>query len=217
MLCIIQARCGSKRLRRKIFKKIKNIRIIDMVINKVKKSKKISDIIIVTSKYKVDDDIETYCKNKKIKIFRGSLNNVASRFFEVSKIYNLKKVIRISCDSPFINHKIIDKGITLSKKSNYDIITNVFPRTFPKGLSFEIIKTSLIKKYIGLFSKKEKEHVTTYFYRNHKNFKIYNFYAKKNFSKINLCVDTSKDLNYLKKNYFKISRKKFLWKKLIVQ
>ena len=49
--------------------------------------KKISDIIIVTSKYKVDDDIETYCKNKKIKIFRGSLNNVASRFFEVSKIW----------------------------------------------------------------------------------------------------------------------------------
>lgn len=210
MLCIIQARCGSKRLRRKIFKKIKNIRIIDMVINKVKKSKKISDIIIVTSKYKVDDDIETYCKNKKIKIFRGSLNNVASRFFEVSKIYNLKKVIRVSCDSPFINHKIIDKGITLSKKSNYDIITNVFPRTFPKGLSFEIIKTSLIKKYIGLFSKKEKEHVTTYFYKNYKNFKIYNFYSKKNFSKINLSVDTSKDLKYLKKNYFKISRKKFL-------
>ena len=194
MLCIIQARCGSKRLRRKIFKKIKNIRIIDMVINKVKKSKKISDIIIVTSKYKVDDDIETYCKNKKIKIFRGSLNNVASRFFEVSKIYNLKKVIRVSCDSPFINHKIIDKGITLSKKSNYDIITNVFPRTFPKGLSFEIIKTSLIKKYIGLFSKKEKEHVTTYFYKNYKNFKIYNFYAKKNFSDINLCVDTRKIL-----------------------
>ena len=210
MLCIIQARCGSKRLRRKIFKKIKNIRIIDMVINKVKKSKKISDIIIVTSKYKVDDDIETYCKNKKIKIFRGSLNNVASRFFEVSKIYNLKKVIRVSCDSPFINHKIIDKGITLSKKSNYDIITNVFPRTFPKGLSFEIIKTSLIKKYIGLFSKKEKEHVTTYFYIFYKNFKIYNFYSKKNFSKINLSVDTSKDLKYLKKNYFKISRKKFL-------
>ena len=80
MMCIIQARCGSKRLKGKIFKKIRNIRIIDMVINKVKKSKKISDIIIATSKYKVDSDIETYCKNKKIKIFRGSLNNVASDF-----------------------------------------------------------------------------------------------------------------------------------------
>ena len=181
MLCIIQARCGSKRLRRKIFKKIKNIRIIDMVINKVKKSKKISDIIIVTSKYKVDDDIETYCKNKKIKIFRGSLNNVASRFFEVSKIYNLKKVIRVSCDSPFINHKIIDKGITLSKKSNYDIITNVFPRTFPKGLSFEIIKTSLIKKYIGLFSKKKRSTLRLIFIKIIKILKFIIFMQRKNF------------------------------------
>ena len=188
-----------------------------MVVDRVRKSRKISDIIIATSKYKIDDDIETYCKNKKIKIFRGNLDNVASRFFEVSKIYNLKKVIRVSCDSPFINHKIIDKGIILSKKSNYDIITNVFPRTFPKGLSFEIIKTSIIKKYIGLFSKKEQEHVTTYFYKNHKNFKIYNFYAKRNFSDINLCVDTLKDLNFLKKNYSKICRMKFSWKKLIVQ
>ena len=209
MMCIIQARCGSKRLKGKIFRQIRNTRIIDMVVDRVRKSRKISDIIIATSKYKIDDDIETYCKNKKIKIFRGNLDNVASRFFEVSKIYNLKKVIRVSCDSPFINHKIIDKGIILSKKSNYDIITNVFPRTFPKGLSFEIIKTSIIKKYIGLFSKKEQEHVTTYFYKNHKNFKIYNFYAKRNFSDINLCVDTLKDLNFLKKNYSKICRMKF--------
>ena len=35
------------------------------------------------------------------------------------------------------------------------------------------------------------------------------FYAKKNFSDINLCVDTSKDLNFLKKNYSKICRMKF--------
>ena len=39
MYCIVQARCGSKRLNRKIFKKIKNISIIERVINdsKVKK------------------------------------------------------------------------------------------------------------------------------------------------------------------------------------
>ena len=36
------------------------------------------------------------------------------------------------------------------------------------------------------------------------------------FSDINLCVDTSKDLNFLKKNYSKICRMKFSWKKLII-
>ncbi len=210
MLCVVQARCGSKRLKRKIFKKIKNMTIIDMVVNRLKKSKKISDMIIATSKYKVDNDIEKYCKDKNIKVYRGNLNNVASRFSEVAKIYNLKKVIRVSCDSPFIDHKIIDKGIVLSRKSNYDIITNVFPRTFPKGLSFEIIKTSIIKKHMIFFSKKEKEHVTTYFYKNYKKFKIFNFFAKKDLSKINLCVDTLEDLKFLKKNYSKIYRKKFI-------
>ena len=86
MYCIVQARCGSKRLNRKIFKKILNVSIIERVIKRLKKSKKISNIIIVTSKYKVDDDIEIFCKKKKINIYRGSLNNVASRFLEVSKI-----------------------------------------------------------------------------------------------------------------------------------
>ena len=47
MYCIIQARCGSKRLNRKIFKKIKNISIIERVINRLKKSKKISKIIVL--------------------------------------------------------------------------------------------------------------------------------------------------------------------------
>ena len=146
---------------------------------------------------------------KKIKFFRGSLNNVALRFLEVSKIYNLKKFIRVSCDSPFLDHKLIDHGINLSKKSNFDIITNVFPRTYPKGLSFEIIKKSIIEKYLGKFSNHEKEHVTTYFYKNFNHFKIYNFFASQNFSKINLCVDTEDDLKYLRQNYSKIVNKKY--------
>ena len=49
MYCIVQARCGSKRLNRKIFKKILNVSIIERVIKRLKKSKKISNIIIVTS------------------------------------------------------------------------------------------------------------------------------------------------------------------------
>jgi len=210
MYCIVQARCGSKRLNRKIFKKILNIPIIERVIKRLKKSKKISNIIIVTSKYKVDDDIETFCKKKKINIYRGSLNNVASRFLEVSKIYNLKNMIRVSCDSPFIDSKLIDKGINLFKKSNYDMVTNVFPRTFPKGLSYEIFKTSILQKNFKTYSKKDKEHVTTFFYKNSKKFKIYNHSAINDYKKLNLCVDTHNDLNFLRKNYNKIIYRTFI-------
>ena len=52
MYCIIQARCGSKRLKRKVFKRINNQMIIERVINQLKKSKKITNILVATSKYK---------------------------------------------------------------------------------------------------------------------------------------------------------------------
>lgn len=209
MYCVVQARCGSKRLNRKIFKKIKNKSIIERVISRLEKSKKISKIIIATSVDKKDNDIEKFCKKKKISYYRGSLNNVALRFLQISKKYNLKSLIRISCDSPFINYKILDEGISFFKKNEFDIITNVFPRTYPKGLSYEIFKTSILKKNIKFFSNKDKEHVTTFFYKNFKNYKIYNFYSLKRFKNINLCVDTKKDLVFLRKNYNKILKLNF--------
>tara|TARA_Y100001980_G_C14519432_1_gene294733 strand:- start:300 stop:941 length:642 start_codon:yes stop_codon:yes gene_type:complete len=209
MYCVVQARCGSKRLNRKIFKKIKNKSIIERVISRLEKSKKISKIIIATSIDKKDNDIEKFCKKKKISYYRGSLNNVALRFLQISKKYNLKSLIRISCDSPFINYKILDEGISLFKKNEFDIITNVFPRTYPKGLSYEIFKTSILKNNIKFFSNKDKEHVTTFFYKNFKNYKIYNFYSLKRFKNINLCVDTKKDLVFLRKNYNKILKLNF--------
>ena len=98
---------------------------------------------------------------------------------EISKYYNLKNIIRISCDSPFINSKILDEGISFFIKSKFDIITNVFPRTYPKGLSYEIFKTSILKKNIKYFSRRDKEHVTTFFYKNFKNLKFIIFTQKK--------------------------------------
>ena len=65
----------------------------------------------------------------------------------------------MSGDSPVIDVKILDKLIEIFKKkkySNYDIITNVFPKTFPKGMSFEIIKREIISKNMKFMTENEK-------------------------------------------------------------
>ena len=120
----------------------------------------------------------------------------------------VKYFIRISGDSPLIDKSIINKMIKILKESNnrYDLITNIFPRSFPKGQSVEIIKTSIIEKNIHKFNKIDKEHVTNYFYKNYRYFKIKNFSLKKKHNKINLSVDTKQDLkrilNKFNKNEF---------------
>ena len=204
MLLIIQARSNSKRFKSKILYPIYGIPLIQHVINKVNKSKKIKELVVSTSKQKTDNELVNYLNSKKINFFRGSLNNVTLRLYETAKKYNSKYFIRISGDSPLIDYRILNKAINLYKKSNdVDLITNVYPRTYPKGQSVEIIKNSIIKKNLRKFSLFDKEHVTTFFYKNAKNFKIKNLRSKKKYSFKNLSVDTIKNLNNIIKKFDK--------------
>ena len=207
MLCIIQARSNSKRFKNKVLHLIYGIPIIQHVVSRVKRSKKTTKLIVSSSFKKSDDNLISYLKKNRIKFFRGDLENVAMRLYETAKINKAKSFVRISGDSPLIDPKLLDKAIKISQKEKkYDIITNVFPRTFPKGQSVEVIKTSIIKKYSKNFSKLDKEHVTKYFYDNSNKFLIKNFTFNGKNKIIKLSVDTKKDLKDILK---KFNKKKF--------
>jgi spore coat polysaccharide biosynthesis protein SpsF (cytidylyltransferase family) len=200
VLCIIQARYSSKRLRGKVLKKIYGLSVLERVYNLVKKSKKISKIIIATSKQASDKKIIKFCKIKKISYFAGPLNNVFKRFYLILKSGNYKSFVRISSDSPFMDPKLIDRGINLFNQNNYDLVTNVFKRTFPKGFSVEVINARIFMDTLSRIKKNEfKEHVTTFFYKNFKNYKIKNFYNRIDKSNINLSIDTKNDFDKAKK------------------
>ena len=222
MLCIIQARYSSKRLPGKVLKKILGTTVLQRVINQVKKSKKISK----TSNHKTDKKIINFCIKNKIPSIAGSLNNVFKRFHSIIVHEDCKSFVRISADSPLIDPSIIDKAITLFNKKQYDIVTNVFPRTFPKGFSVEVVNSKLILDFLlKIKRKRHQEHLTSFFYDNYKNFKIKNFYNKINNSNINLSIDSFADfikvksisnfcknknysLNYILKIYKKLFNEK---------
>lgn len=208
MLVIIQARSSSKRFKNKILFPIYGIPLIEHVIRKVNKTKKKIKIVVSTSFEKSDDKLVKYLQKNQISFFRGSLNNVALRLYKTAKKYKAKYFVRINGDSPLFDSRILDEALAIKKiYSGYDLITNVYPRTFPKGQSVEIVKTSLIIKYLNKFDLKNKEHVTSYFYENSKNFKIKNFVNKYKYNSLKLSVDTILDLNKIKK---KLNEKNFI-------
>ena len=97
---------------------------------------------------KSDDLIYKFCINNNFNCFRGSLNNVIKRTIDACKEYKSSHFIRICADSPIIDSKIIEKAIRISKDVDADIITNTFPRTFPKGQSVELIKLSSLENLL---------------------------------------------------------------------
>lgn len=218
MICIIQARMNSQRLYGKVLKKIFDKKILFLLVQRLKKAKNISNIIVATSDSKSDLKIVSFCKKNKIEHFTGSLTNVASRFAKVLKKKNCFCFIRISADSPLIDPILIDKIIHLSKKKKFDIVTNVFPRSFPSGQSIEIIRSELFLKNIKYFNNKDKEHITKYFYRNYKKFKIINLKSNTNLSNYKMSIDTLEDYNKLIKMSKRIAMTKLLnlnYKKLL--
>ena len=201
MLAIIQARCNSQRFANKILTMIYGKPLIKHVITRVQKAKKITKIIVATSKNKSDDKLVEYLKKIKVQYYRGNLENVAKRIVDTAEHQKKLYFLRINGDSPLIDPDIIDKAISIFKENkSYDLISNVFPRTFPKGQSVEIIRTQILKEHLKNMNKTEKEHVTKYFYKNSDIFSIKNFANKRKIRLIKTAIDSKRDLVNILKN-----------------
>ena len=201
VILIVQARGGSSRFPNKVLRKIKNYPMIILLLKRLKYCKKINHIIVATSKHKTSDKLNKVLKKNNFNFFRGSENNVIKRFIDIGKIYNPKYIVRVTGDCPFVNANLIDKYVTYAKKYNYDYVSNVINRSYPKGIDLEIFKFSILKDiYLTDKSKETKEHVTPKIIKS-KKYKKYNFQLTNDYSKYNLSVDYRKDLNFVKKVY----------------
>ena len=160
----LAARSGSKRLPNKHFLKINsNLRVIDLCILRLKKAKLVNEIFLCTTKEKKDDKFRIICKQNKIKLFRGSTNNVAKRIIDCAIENSIKIIVRITADCPLIDPKIIDECIKLHLKKKSDYTSNTLKLTFPDGMDVEIINLkTLIKSQKISKNKFNKEHVTPF-------------------------------------------------------
>tara|TARA_B110000003_G_C16600390_1_gene515379 strand:- start:5 stop:640 length:636 start_codon:yes stop_codon:yes gene_type:complete len=186
---------SSSRLPGKMLMQINEKPLLQRVIDRVSDSKKISKIIVATSLNQEDNQIENYCNSIRIQCYRGDLNNVVKRYMDIIENESVDAFVRISGDSPLIPPEIIDKAVICFENNDCDIVTNVFPRTYPKGFSVEVISSKSFAIKNQNLTKDQKEHITKKYYDNSDKFKIINFESSINYGEINLCVDTINDLN----------------------
>jgi N-acetylneuraminate synthase/N,N'-diacetyllegionaminate synthase len=163
---IILARMTSSRLPGKGLRKINGREILGHIIDGLRKSNYITHIIIATSDEAQDDELEVFAKKENVICFRGSLNNVSERFLQAAKYSDLNFALRINGDNLFVNPLLVDQAVTRAL-AGADFVSNVPGRTFPKGMSVELIKTTLYESLYPLFyTKSHFEHVTQYLYEN---------------------------------------------------
>ena len=213
----LAARSGSKRLPNKHFLKINSkLKIIDLCILRLKKTKLVNKIFLCTTKKKEDDRFEKICKLHNIRIFRGSSNNVLKRLIDCAKENYIETVIRITADCPLIDPKLIDDCIKLFKKKNCDYLTNTLDLSFPDGQDIEIINLKTLKLSSKISKNKlNTEHVTS-FIRKSKKFNKYNLKNLIDYSNRRWTLDYLDDYIFLKRVIKYFSPKiYFTWMDLI--
>lgn len=171
IVAIIQARMGSTRLPGKIMTDLCGRPMLWHIVNRVRQSRYIDDVIIATSVEQGDNAVEQMAKENKISVWRGSQNNVLERFYDCATHYKADVVVRLTGDNALVDAGIIDMGISYFQENEYDYIC--YRQGLPLGMAAEIFTYDALKQaYESAEDAQCLEHVTPYLYKNPNLFRI---------------------------------------------
>lgn len=202
---IIQARMGSTRLPGKVLMPICGKSMLQHIIERLKFSNLINQIILAIPDTKENDILEEFASENSIKFYRGSEDEVLTRFYLAAKGNNCDVIVRITADNPLIDPEIIDVVIKehLNKKADYSC-THYPSKFLPLGLDVEVFNFHTLEMaYENAKENHQREHVTPHFYKNPDIFKINSVELPAHLKNPNLrlTVDTKEDLELITKIY----------------
>ncbi len=192
---IVQARMSSTRLPTKVLRHIGGKPLLEYVLERLMRCDGLQSVVVATSSDPTDDPIEEYCRQSSVSYLRGSLSDVAGRFADVLNHHQWDGFVRVSGDSPLIDTAIVDQAVRCFAEQPCDVVTNVHPRTYPRGQSVEVISGgAFMQAESRMQTDADREHVTPYFYRHASEFAIVNLQSELDYSDLKMAVDTSDDL-----------------------
>jgi len=203
-MAIIQARMGSSRLPGKVLRPVCGTPLIIHMLTRLKRSKNLDQIWVATSKNTENDPLEKVVKDFGIPVYRGSENDVLSRYFELASQYKPMWVIRLTGDCPLIDPEMLDSMLDFAFKhiDEFDYVTNAVKPTFPDGLDIEIFKYELLElAHNAGKDPAEREHVTAFFLGKNpqsKNIRTYHYQGEKDYSHLRWTVDRPEDFELVK-------------------
>lgn len=198
-IVIIQARMGSSRLPGKILKPLGDTDVLTYVTKRCLQIKGVQEVVVATTLSSKDDAIVAWCLERDVKCFRGSENDVLSRFVDCANEYEPDYVMRVTSDCPFVDYEMASEMIALMEKGRKDIV--LLDGELPRGLAVELISyASLLKiKEIGL-EQRHREHVTYYAYEFKNQFEGITFKVPENLQapEFRITLDTDPDYELIR-------------------
>jgi len=206
---VILCRYASQRLPGKILHEIHGRTVLGHIVDRLRRGCLGYPIVVATSQEASDDPIASYCRRLTLPCFRGPLDDVAGRLLDCAEQHGWGYVVRINGDNLFTDPAFLHSMLAVAQTDEFDLITNVPGRTFPYGMSIEILRVSFFRSVLAKLTEKQyREHVTSWLYENEevgKRHVVLNKHCPEA-AGVQLALDTAGDLEKFKSMFDRMNR-----------
>lgn len=211
---------GSSRLPGKVLMQLGGKPALQILTERLSRSRYIDEIVIATTINPGDDAIEELGKKLNIKTFRGSEEDVLGRVVGAVKSVKGEIIVEITGDCPLMDPEVAD--IVLDNYFDnfpmYDYVTNIGyvenqVREIPLGMDVRVFTYKDLKHISEITDDPEdREHVSLYFFRTGKDkYKLFNVGIPDKWKREynpRICLDTAEDLEVIKRIYESVVKEK---------
>ena len=111
---------SSTRLPGKVLMPLAGQPMIWHIVQRAKSCELVGQVVVATSLESSDAPLVAFCQSARIECYRGSLNNVMSRYIDVLDSVACDYFVRITGDCPLIDPSFIDRQIRALQAHNGD-------------------------------------------------------------------------------------------------
>ncbi len=149
---VLLARYNSRRLPGKALRLIQGKPTLDHVLARLELVVPRDQIILATSNEASDQPLAEYAQSRGLACYRGSLERVGERFFAAAEVLGFPYAARINGDNIFLDAEVLQTLLKETESGQYDFLSNVKGRTFPRGMSVEIVRLDYYRTFLPQIS-----------------------------------------------------------------
>ena len=180
-VAIVQARLGSSRLPLKSLLCLRDLPIIDWVLQRLSKARRIDQIVVAIPDTSLDRVLCEHLTRRGVHCVMGEENDVLARFLRAAKTTDCSHIVRVCADNPLISGEAVDSLVDHYSQTECDYAYNHIPRNnlWPDGLGAEILPRELLEELNSKATEpSQREHCLNYIWDHTQDFRISTFDPK---------------------------------------
>ncbi len=178
IVATIEARMTSSRFPGKVMKPVAGKPVLEFMIERLRRSRYLDDIIIATTTNKDDDIIEDLAHRIGVGIFRGSESDVMGRVLGAANSARADVIMETMADTPFIDPELVDRGIEEFYLSGVDYAANCLIDTYAVGFEVQVFPIKILADAASRTDDiVDRTHVSYYIYKHPELYRSLNWEA----------------------------------------